>query len=126
MKTWVLWTHYECEVGVSLWATAEDAYQALRDDWLDDCDDDCGHDPKSTDNSEIASALEYHFDELSYEIIQLNVPVPVTTPEDIESMGQTIRAALNGINPNAPAVPVISSDRAGELLSSLESFKEGS
>ncbi len=121
MKTFVLWTHYDCEVYTSLWATREEAYKYLAQGWLEDCDEDnCGHGDEiaSAGIQEIASALEYHFDDLSYDINEMEVPVAYTTPEDIEEMGQTIRSALD--RNTMPAV------LADDLMARLESFSEQS
>lgn len=106
MKTWVLWTHYECEVGVSLWPSAEDAYLALKADWLGDCnDDECGH--TNEDNSDIADALEYHFEELSYDMTLMEVPLSTTVSASPES--------------TQPPVTILD-EQAGDLMSRLESF----
>ena len=116
MKTFVLWTHYDCEVYVTLHATAEAAWKTLKDGWLDECDGRLWSHPRRHGDQEIASAVEYHFDELMYNIDAYEVPVAYTTPEDIEEMGQTIRSVERNL---MPAV------LADDLMARLESFSEG-
>jgi hypothetical protein len=119
MKTWVLWTHYDCEVYVSLHPSEDAAWNEMKSNWLEDCDEDCGHNPEEEMSiSEIASALEYHVDELEFGICEFEVPVAYTTPEDIEQMGQTIQAALD-----RNTMPAATAD---DLLSKLESYQGAS
>lgn len=85
MRTWVLWTHYDCEVYVSLHPTREAAWHTLRDNWLGDDDShysedgedtcqECGYDDSTIDG--ISGAMEYHYDECGYDISEMEVPVP--------------------------------------------------
>jgi hypothetical protein len=112
MKTWVLWTHYDCEVYASLHATSQDAWYALRDGWLDECDvDDCGHVPEDMTVSEIATALEYHWEEMSYDIAEVEVPVP---PTQVRSVPVT----------NASASVTMPDLSGRDLLGELNAFKE--
>jgi hypothetical protein len=124
MKTWVMWTHYDCEVEVSLHTSKLECYLKLKDDWLNDCDcgpdEDCGHDVDQavTDGniSSIADALEWHFDEMSYNTLEMEVPVSVT---------DALREALNPTQVNAPpernTMPAVQADN---LMARLESFSE--
>jgi hypothetical protein len=110
MRVWVLWTHYDCEVYVSLYATQLEAYQNLASGWLSDCDEDsCGHDSLDT-VEEITDALEYHYEELSYLVEEHNVPMQQLTSERV-------------VRPEKQKPAVSMTDvQAGGLLSALESF----
>jgi hypothetical protein len=108
MKTWVLWTHNECAVYVSLHPSLEAAYRELANSWLDSCDEDeCGH--VLDTNQEIADALSYHWDsEMDYDIFEADVPelvpqsgAPITPPDNV----------------------TISQEKADALLGRLESFR---
>lgn len=111
MKTWVLWTHYDCDVYATLHASELDAWLNLRDNWLDGCDDECGHDDPST-AEEIRNAVEWHYDsELSYSISPHDVPTSVA-PLDPVRVSRP---------PDRNTMPAATADG---LLSSLESFKE--
>jgi len=87
----MLWTHYDCEVNVALYATRHECYLDLKG-WLDDCSvDDCGHDLETMDtNDEIADALEYHWDEMSYDICEVEVPVAVPQTEVVRPLKETV------------------------------------
>lgn len=121
MRTWVVWTHYECEIGVYLASSVDNAYQLLKDDWLNDCtNDDCGHEPETMNNSDIASALEYHWDELNYDICEVEVPI-ATTSEQIQQ--NTLQLTAERVQkPDRNSMPT---EAAGALLSSLQRFREG-
>lgn len=112
MKTWVLWTHYECDVYASLHTSYEAAYRYLASGWLEDCsEDDCGHDENigvEGSTGEIADALEYHYDALSYDITEMEVP-----EEQIEVTTERI------VNP-----VMVSDDQTYDLMSRLETFSE--
>lgn len=124
MKTWVVWTHYECEIGVCLASSVDNGYQLLKGDWLNDCtEDDCGHEPDTMDNSGIASALEYHWDELNYDICEVEVPVATTTVEDIEQMGQTLALIQQELQPSSERM---ANEKADEILARFRTFQEGS
>lgn len=112
MKTFVMWTHYECEVGVYLCASRELCYHALKSDWLNDCnEDDCGHETLDT-IEEIADALSYHYEEMSYDINEVEVPVLAQDlPESVETP------------PDPPASFSVSAEQTGDLLNALQSFK---
>jgi len=113
MKTWVLWTHYDCEVYVTLHASEWDAWKALMDGWLE-CDEDCGHEPDTfTTGAEVSDAIEYHFEELSYDIKEMEAPLSIPPIEQ------------NGVQP-VPDRNTMPAERADSLLSSLQSYTEGS
>lgn len=111
MKTWVLTTHYDCEVYATLHPSMEAAYQKLKQDWVNECDpDDCGHDPEMTSISDIADALEWHFEEMDYQIEELEVP-----------------ATEQAISPVAAPTPernMMPVGRAEDLLSALQSYRD--
>jgi hypothetical protein len=110
MRTWVHWTHFDCEVNISLHPTEEDAYQELRRTWMDECDEDCGHNTDDPSWSQICEAVEYHYEELSWGIYEVAVPV-----QDI-----TVSAPVS----EPPPTPVsITSDQAGDLLGRLSDFQ---
>ena len=108
MKTFVLWTHYDCEVYVTLHPTAEAAWENLKDGWLDECDEDCRHVLEDMSISEISSALEYHFEELNYDIREVEVPV--------EQMEITTERIENPV--------MVTDDQTYDLMSRLETFSE--
>lgn len=113
MKTWVLWTHYDCEVYVTLHGSEMEAYEDLKSNWLDDCsEDDCGHDPENMDAGDISSALEYHLDDLEYGISEVDVPVP-TTSEQL-----TAERVERPTEENSMPAEI-----ADDLLSRLQSFQ---
>lgn len=110
----MLWTHYDCEVSVWLFATQDECYQQLKNNWLDDCDEECGHNPdEEMSNSEISEAVGWHYDELSWDICPTEVPEEeFTVPAPVAE---------------APPAPVsITAAQAGDLLSRLQSFQERS
>lgn len=111
MKTWVTWTHYDCDVYVSLAPSLEQAYLEMKNDWLDSCGDDCGHDPETTDIQEISRALAYHYEELSYEISERDVPVVYSTPESVAQDAQAVSQWVTTAS-------------AGTLMARLETFSE--
>lgn len=113
MKTFVLWTHYDCEVYVTLHPSVNEAWNTLKENWLDDCsEDDCGHIPDDMGIDEIRSAIEYHFEELNYDINE--VEVPLTTAEQIMENARQLLPE--------PAPITILDEQAGDLMSRLESF----
>ena len=121
MKTIVLWTHYDCEVYASLHPPVDAAYRYLAGGWLEDCNEDnCGHDEDIQSKGpigEIADALEYHFDELSYDINEMEVPMsdlPTTAERIIENSKQ--------LEQKTSAPITVTEEQAGGLLSALESF----
>lgn len=113
MKTWVLTTHYDCEVYTSLHSSMEDCYQKLNADWLDECNDEygCEHDLGTT--SGIADALEYHYDAMDYTMQELEVPGQITVE----------RPAKNAIGTSDPSSWPTPDD---DLLTKLQTFQEGS
>ena len=116
MKTFVLWTHYDCDVYATLHSSQLDAYQYLASGWLDDCsEDDCGHgdDMRNRSVEEISEALAYHFDELSYDINEMEVPL--TTAEQIQENSKQLL-------PESAAPVTILDEQAVDLMSRLESF----
>jgi hypothetical protein len=116
MNTWVLWTHYDCEVYVSLHPSEDAAWNELKSNWLEDCDEDCGHNPEEGMSiSEIASALEYHVDELEFGISEFEVPQPVT--EALQLALQPVESAERNSMPEATA---------GDLLSKLQTYQGSS
>lgn len=121
MKTFVLWTHYDCEVYVTLHATAEHAWQTLKEGWLDDCDDDCGHVPDEMTIEEIAEAVEYHFDELMYNIDAYTVPIPTTAEQTLQNAEQ-----LTAERVERPDSERMANEKADELLARFRTFKESS
>ena len=75
MQTWLYWQHWDCEVSVAHFATEQECYDYLAN-WLDECDDDCEHsEVELTDHASVREAVEWHYDELSWEIQLVNVPV---------------------------------------------------
>ncbi len=111
MKVWVIWTHFDCQVSIALYATQDECYQDLKG-WLDDCsEDDCGHVLEDMDNRGIIEAIEYHLEELEYSIDEWEVPQPPLTAERV------VRPTEQN------AMPL---ERADALLSSLQSFRESS
>jgi len=123
MKTWIRWTHYDCEVDISLFATEEEGYLDLKG-WLTECDEDCGHNPEMTDCAEIGSALNWHYDdELNWGVYEVEVPVAYTTREDIEKFGEAIALINKGL---APTDERMAAERADQLLAQFRAFKEES
>ena len=110
MKTYVLWTHYDCEVYVTLHATEDQAWEHLKDGWLDECDSDCGHILEDMSISDIASAVEWHFDELMYAVNEFEVPQEQLTAERVERPGSERMA----------------NEKADELLARFRTFTESS
>lgn len=129
MKTFVLWTHYDCEVYVTLHPTAEDAWKNLKEGWLNGtCDEDCEHDPdEEMSIEEISDAVEYHWDELMYLIDAYEVPgtsnIAETVDTALRQSGDEIAEAIAGINQASDrnTMPI---DTAEVLLSSLRSYTE--
>ena len=100
MSVWVLWTHYDCEVNVMLYATKHECYLDLKG-WLDDCSvEDCGHDLETMDDDDIADALEYHWEEVSYDISLYEVPIvqppPVPMERPLKEVGRTTVPTMEG------------------------------
>ncbi|HWI70247.1 MAG TPA: hypothetical protein VNS88_18090 [Nitrospiraceae bacterium] len=111
MRTWVCWTHFDCEVNIAFYATEDECYLDLKS-WLDSCDEDCGHNPEEEMTaSEIVSALEYHWEELSWGIYLTEVPV--------------VREQLTAERVTRPTeenkMPAVLAD---DLMARLESFSE--
>jgi hypothetical protein len=123
MNTWVLWTHYDCEVYVSLHASEDAAWNELKTAWLEDCDEDCGHNPEGEMSiSEIASALEYHVDELEFGICEFEVPQLTTAEQSLQNAKQlTAERVERPTEQNA-----MPTERADELLARLQSFQGSS
>lgn len=126
MKTFVLWTHYDCEVYVTLHPTAEAAWATLKEGWLDDCsEDDCGHIPDDMGIEEIANAIEYHWDELQYNIDAYEVPGTTNMAETVDTAlrqsDEELAETLAGIQraPDRNTMPV---DAAEALLSTLRTY----
>jgi hypothetical protein len=121
MKTYVMWTHYDCEVYATLHPTQLDAYRHLASNWLDGCnEDDCGHDENIQgygDVDAISEALEYHYEELSYMVEEHEVPMgPLPPPDPSEVVIVPDKQVMKPI--------VVSEIQAGGLLEKLEHFSE--
>lgn len=91
MKTWQYWQHWDCEVNIFHRATEQECYQLLAD-WLDECDDDCEHrEVDVTDHASVREAVEWHYEELSWEIQLIEVPqAQFTTAEQIANNAQQL------------------------------------
>jgi hypothetical protein len=121
MLTWVCWTHFDCEVYVSFHSTKQAAYLSLRDGWLDECDpDDCGHVPEEMEDiDQIADALSYHWEEMSYEVSLREVLLAQeeTTSESIIRNSKLLEQSADPSSLPAPS---------GDVLAALHSFQEES
>ena len=115
MRTFVLWTHYDCEVYATLHSSRLDAFMYLKNGWLDDgCDpEEYGCDHESLDTiEEIRDALEYHYEDMSYDINEMEVPL-TTAEQSMENARQLLPE---------PAPITILDEQAGDLMSRLETF----
>lgn len=114
MRTWVLWTHYDCDVYATLHSTQLEAYEYLASGWLTECDeDDCGHTDFS-DVENIADALEWHYDSMSYEVEEHEVPM-----QPLPAMGRE-KAVVREKKVMAPIT--VPDENAHNLMSRLEDF----
>jgi hypothetical protein len=124
MKTWLLWTHYDCEVYATLHPTQDACWQQLKTNWLDDgtCDGtDCECENDINTNEGISAALEYHFDEMMYSLEEVEVPLAYQGPTTAEK----IMANSLQLEPEpTPASTTVTAQQAGDLLTALQTYQE--